>query len=304
MISIEFTRARAQATRDTQASLGLAPTTWVWSQKTVIQWDGEIATLDQCLADESARRTQWRNAAESWQASLNGIQALTRQVVSIGRVHFRNDAVKLLLWESVSTDAESRAGIYEQGLAARDVWQETDPAWNVSTEISVGTLSSALTDALAKQAAHSAKFTAWRRASATLTNKAQQVDVDCIAWYAEATRRFLEATPDGDFIRSSVPRTTRTDAPVGQAVLSNLVVNAGTIHFDVTAPGATRYTYLQQSPGSPAFVVVLADSPEAGLTLTAQPNGLHRFKVIGSNSGGSGAESAVAELSVSIAAAA
>jgi hypothetical protein len=51
-------------------------------------------------------------------------------------------------------------------------------------------------------------------------------------------------------------------------------------------------------------VVVLADSPEAGLTLTAQPNGLHRFKVIGSNSGGSGAESAVAELSVSIAAAA
>jgi hypothetical protein len=115
---------------------------------------------------------------------------------------------------------------------------------------------------------------------------------------------FSTGTPDGDFIRSSAARTTRAEAPVGQALISNLVVNAGTIHFDVTAPGATRFTYLQQSPGSPAFAVVLADSPEAGLTLTGQPNGLHRFKVIGSNSGGSGAESAVAEVSVSGAAAA
>lgn len=304
MISIEFTRARAQATRDTQASLGLAPTIWVWSQKTVIQWDGEISTLDQCLADESARRTQWRNAAESWQASLDEIRALTRQAVSIGRVHFRNDTVKRQLWESVSTDAESRAGIYEQGLAARDVWQETDAAWTVSAGVTVGTLSSSLTDALAKQAAHSAKFTAWRRASAALTSKAQQVDADCVAWYAESTRRFPEGTSDGDFIRSTVPRTTRSEAAVGQAEISNLSVNAGTIQFDAAAGGATRFTYLQQSPGSPAFVVVLADSPESSFTLTGQPNGLHRFKVIGSNSGGSGAESAVAELSVSVAAAA
>ena len=270
----------------------------------MIQWDTEIATADQLLADESAKRTQWRNAAESWQASLDGIQALTRQVVSIGRVHFRNDPVRLHLWESVSTDARDRAGVYEQGLAARDAWQETDPAWSVTAGISVGALSSSLTDCLARQAAHSAKFTAWRRAAAALTNKAEQVDRDCIAWYVEATRRFLEGTAEGDFIRSSVPTTSRTEPTVGQAVIFNLAVNAGTIHFDTSAPGATRFTYLQQSPGSPAFVVVLADSPEASLTLTGQPNGVHRFKVIGSNSGGSGTESAVAELSVSVAAAA
>ena len=63
MISIDFARARAQATRDTQASLGAPPTSWSWSQKTVIQWDTEISTLDQMLADESSKRTQWRNAA-------------------------------------------------------------------------------------------------------------------------------------------------------------------------------------------------------------------------------------------------
>lgn len=304
MISIEFTRARAQATRDTQASLTTAPTSWTWSQKTIIQWDAEIASLDQFVADESAKRTQWRNAAESWQAALDGIQSLTRQVASIGRIHFRNDAVKLALFEALRTDARDRAGVYEQGLAARDAWQEADPAWTVSASVSVSTLSSALTDALAKQAAHSAKFTAWRRAAAALTNTAQQVDEDCVAWYAESTRRFPEGTSDGDFIRSTVPRTTRSESAVGQAEISNLSVNAGTIQFDAAASGATRFTYLQQAPGSPAFVVVQADSPESIFTLTGQPVGVHRFKVVGSNSSGSGPESAVTEATVSIAAAA
>src|SRR5688572_6635568 len=55
MISIDFTRNRAQPTRDVQASLALAPTTWVWPEKTVVQWDNDIAALDQLIADESAK---------------------------------------------------------------------------------------------------------------------------------------------------------------------------------------------------------------------------------------------------------
>ena len=111
-------------------------------------------------------------------------------------------------------------------------------------------------------------------------------------------------TTEGDFIRSSVPTTTRAESPGEQAVISNLLVSGGEIHFDVTAEGATRLTFLQQSLGSPAFVVVLADSPEAHLSLTGQPAGLHRFKAFGTNSGGSGPESSVIEATVSVAAAA
>jgi hypothetical protein len=92
--------------------------------------------------------------------------------------------------------------------------------------------------------------------------------------------------------------STRTETPVGQAVISDLEISAGTIHFRVSAPGATRYTYLHEAPGVAAFVVVLADSPEASFALPAQPVGLHRFKVIGSNSQGNGPESAVAEVTV------
>ncbi len=303
MISIEFTRTRAQATHDTQASLAAAPA-WVWSEKTVIGWGEDIALLDAAIVDESARRTQWRNAAELWQGDIYRIQEFTRDVVRAGSYHFRTDSIKQVLFEGLLTDGRSRSDIYDQGLAARDAWQEADPAWTLSTTDTLAAFSALLTGCLAKQAAHSAKFTAWRRASAVLMNKARQVDEDCIAWFAEATRRFVEGTTEGDLIRSAVPTTTRSEPPVGQAVISNLVVDLATIHFDVAAESATRFTYLHQAPGSPSFVVVLADVAEPSLTLSNQPNGVHRFKAFGSNSAGSGPESAVAETTVSVAAAA
>ena len=304
MISIEFTRTRVQATQATQASLIATLPNWVWSEKTLIEWGEDISLLDLAINDESVKRTQWRSAAETWQVELDGLQALTRQLVSIGKIHFRNDVVKRSLFDGLFTDGRSRAEIYEQGLAARDVWQETDPAWTLSTTDTLAAFSALLLGCLTRQATHSAKFTAWRRASATLLNKARQVDEDCIAWYAEATRRFPEGTTEGDMIRSTVPTTTRTEPEVAQAVISNVMSGAGQVHFDCAAENATRFTYLHQSPGSPSFVVALADSPESHFTLSGQPAGLHRVKGFGSNAGGSGPESAATEITVSIAAAA
>lgn len=304
MISIEFTRSRAQATKDTQASLISTVPNWVWSEKSLIKWGEDIDLLDLAIAEESAKRTQWRNAAEQWQANINAIQVMTRDTASAGTYHFRNDEIKKLLFEGLATDGRSRADIYEQGLAARDAWEEADADWTLSTTDTLTAFSGLLTGCLVKQAAHSAKFTAWRRASAALMNKARLVDEDCIAWYAAATRKFPEGTTDGDLIRSAVPTTTRAEAEVGQAVISNVMSGAGQIHFDCTAENATRFTYLHQTPGSAAFVVALTDSPESHFTLSGQPAGLHRFKAFGTNSGGSGPESAVTEITVSIAAAA
>ena len=304
MISIDFTRTRAQATRDAQASLASPPLTWIWSEKSMPQWDGDLVALDQLKIDESAKRTKWRNAAELWQADINRIQQITRDAVRKGTFRFRNDPVKLQLFEALSTDATSRSGVYEQGLAARDAWQEVDPAWQLSTEDTLPVFSSLLTASLAKQSVESAKFTAWRLASAALMNKARLVNEEAVAWYAEATRQFPEGTTEGDMVRSAVPTTTRSEPEVGPAVISNVVIGAGSVHFDVEAPGATRFTFLQQAPGSPAFVVVVADSPDGHLSVSGQPAGLHRFKAFGSNSGGTGPESAVAEVPVSVAVAA
>jgi len=304
MISIEFVRTRLQATHDTQANLSATLPNWVWSEKTLIQWGEAITALDQAITEESAKRTQWRNAAELWQACVDRTQEVTRDVVHAGIYHFRNDPIKRLLFEGLATDARSRPDIFEQALAARDAWQEADATWVLSATDTLAAFSAFITDCLAKQSAHSVKFTAWRRSSAVLMNLARALDEDCVAWYAAATRRFAEGTVEGDLIRSTVPTTTRTEPAVEQAVITSVIVGPGTVHFDVSAPGATRFTFLHQSPGSPAFVVVLADAPAGHLSLAGQPAGLHRFKVFGSNSGGAGPESVVTEVTVSVAAAA
>ena len=129
-------------------------------------------------------------------------------------------------------------------------------------------------------------------------NKARAVDADSVAWYAAATRKFPAGTVEGDMLRSTVPTTSRPESPVGQAVISNVMVSGTDIHFDCAAPHATRFTYLHQTPGASGFVVVVAETPEASLTLHGQIAGLHKFKALGRNSRGTGPESAVAEVTV------
>ena len=302
MVSVDFTRARAGFTRDAAAILATPPTSFVWSQKSVPQWDAAIATLDQLRSAEGLKRAEWRQAAETWQLDLNAIQDITRQVARIGAVHFRNDRVKRVAFTKLRTDGEARDAVFAQGEAARDAWQVADAAWEISGELTLGSFSSLLATALARRATHSTKLAAWRNASAALMQAAEALDRDNIAWYAEVTERFAAGTTAGDMIRSTVPTTTRPEQAVGQAVVSNVMAAGGDIHFDVSAPHATRYTYLQKAPGSPVFLVVVADTPSASLTLHGQPAGLHQFKAFGSNADGTGLESAVVEVTVAQAA--
>ncbi len=303
MISIEHTKNRAEKTRDAQVNLAAAPG-WVWSKKTVIQWNTDITLLEQCTADESAKRVQWRNAAESWQSDINQIQAITRLVASIGRVQFQDDPVKVILFDRIRTDGEGRNDIYEQGVVARDVWQEVDMEWELSEVFTLSFLSSLLTAALARKGTHGTKETTWRRAEAALTVKARALHKANVAWYTEATRRFAEDTEEGATIRTTIPTSSRPERLVRQAIISNVTVSGGDIQFSCSAPNATRYTILHQPPGATAFVVLVADTAEESVTLHGQPAGQHKFKVIGRNSRGEGPESAVTEVTVAAQAAA
>ena len=295
MISIEFTKSRTQATRNAQVEIAA---TWVWSEKTLEKWNTDVTRLEQLQQDESAKRTAWRNAAEMWENDLVQIQQITRDVKRVGSFRFRNDPVKLKLFENLRTDGDSRADIYGQGIAMRDAWDEADEAWALSTEVTLAHFNSLLASSLARQSAHGTALTAWRRAASELANKARVVDADNVAWYAEAIRRFPAGTVEGDMIRSSVPTTTRPFQAVGQAVITNLMTSNGAIHFDCAAQYATRYTYLHQAPGSPAFTVAVADTPQTSFNLHAQPAGVHRFKAFGSNAAGQGPESAVVQVTV------
>ena len=76
------------------------------------------------------------------------------------------------------------------------------------------------------------------------------------------------------------------------------MVSGSSVHFDFSAAHATHFTVLQQSPGSPAFLIVLAETEQRSFTAHDLPPGTYRFKVFGSNSKGEGAESAFIEITI------
>jgi hypothetical protein len=304
MISIDFTKLRAQRTRDAQNTLATIPAPgvpWISTVRTVLQWDTGNTELDQAIIAESLKRTQLRNAAAFWQNDVDEIARITRQVAALGQMRFRNDP-SVVLFESLTTDSRARMDVYADGLMAHGAWGEADASWVVklseTENMDHGGFGSLLAACLARQATHSAKFNAWRLAASVVMTKAQKLDQDCITWYEEATRIFAEGTAYGDMIRTSVPTTTRAAQPVGPGVITSVMASGGDIHVDAAAEHATKYTFLHQPPGSPIFLVVVTDSPENHLTLHNQPPGVHRFKASGSNSDGDGPEGAVVEVTV------
>ena len=297
MNSLSFIGTRTQATWAAQVSIA---TLWLWNLKTILQWSDDVTLLDQLNQAEGAKRTAWRNAAALWDVSLADIHDITRLMVVQAVNKYANDPVKLKPFQLLRTDARSRQDIYDQGFDAYHEWQNADAAWTVTrgtVEVTLGTLGSLLSAAVAQRGTYRTKLTDWRKAAGTLMHKARKVDAENVAWYAEATRRFQAGTVEGDLIRSTVPTTYTPPPEVGPAQITTVMVSGTEIHADATALHATKFTWFHQAPGSPAFLVIATGAP-GSLTLHNQPPGVHRLKAVGANSGGEGAPSAAVEVTI------
>lgn len=303
MLSILFIRRRARATRNAQ---GIVSVDWVWEEKSVPDWDADLKDLKAREEAESSTRAELRAVTAQWQARVDRTQSLTRSIVRLGKIRFRNDPEKLALFEKLQTSGTSRDSIRKQGIALRDAWAENDAKWiplqepdedgEEKIDVTMDSFSKLLDDCEDCEKQQSQKLTAWRNAATALNTKAKAIDGDNVAWYAEATTRFPAGTQFGDLIRSSVPTTSNPADDVGQAVITNLIAADGTIHFDCAAEHATRLTYFHQPPDADDFQLIQADTEETSVTLRDQAPGKHRFKAFGSNSQGQGDESEVAEI--------
>lgn len=235
---------------------------------------------------------------------LTNIQRITRDVKREGVYHFREQPEVVSRFRTIRTSAESRDGIQKQGEFARQVWAKADDQWFYEPNQTVAVFGSLLAASYAQGVVYNGTREDWRKAAAKLRATAMKLHQEGVAWYAAATSKFKKGTEEGDTIRSVVPTTYTPPPPVGQAMISNVIVSGGTIHWDCTALHATKFTYLHMPPGSPVFVVLFADSPLKSVTLFNQIVGLHRIQAIPRNSGGEGEASAVVEITVAAQAAA
>jgi hypothetical protein len=288
-------KERALASRSAQAEVAAL---YVWPQRTLLEWDGDIASLDALETAKVAARVAWREASAAWEATVLAVQRQAQDVVRLAATTFRDQPLKAAQFDAITRRSYGRVGVYEFGVAVYEAWKKVDAAWQPLPGMASALFGSLLAVANAQQSVWVAQRAAWRDAAAALRAKLDTVHGNNVAWYSAVTTRFPSGTPEGDMIRELIPTDYTPREPAGQAVISNVMVSGSDAHLDAAAPRATRFTWLHQAPGSPVFAVVLADSPESHLTLHGQAPGLHRVKVCGSNSSGKGPESAVAEFTV------
>lgn len=236
--SIDFVLQRSQATRAAQAAILLV---WVWEEKTLAQWDSTIAAFIlqmEAVEDADADLLGKRGDLD---AGLEALRSLTRRCLSIAKNKFRNTPAKLEVLALLKVEAGSRSGKLQEALEWESAWEEVDAAWVPLTGV---TLASFKTQRLAAGALLET-FTnvqASAKGEATkLTQLKDQLSADCRAWYEAATNVFLEGTPEGDLIRSTVP-TTYT--PPSSAPMA-LEINTTTAQ----AGGAIATTYIPGGGG-------------------------------------------------------
>jgi hypothetical protein len=202
--SLEFVLQRAQGTRAAQAAILLA---WVWEEKTLVQWDSSIAAFVlQMEAVEDADADVLGKRGEL-DAAIEALRSLTRRCLNIAKNKYRNTPAKLEVLAHLKVEAGSRSGKLQEALEWESAWEEVDAAWVPLTGV---TLASFKTQRLATQTLLESFTNVQASAKGEATKLAQlkdQLSADCHAWYEAATNVFLEGTPEGDLIRSTVPTT-------------------------------------------------------------------------------------------------
>lgn len=202
--SIDFCLQRSQATRAAQAAI---VTVWVWEEKTLAQWDSsiddfilQIEVVEDADADVLGKRGDL-------DAALDALRSLTRRCLSIAKNKYRTTPAKLEVLANLRVEAGSRSGKIQESLEWESAWEEVDAAWVPLTGV---TLAIFKTQRLAAQTlleTYTNTRASARGEATKLIQLKDQLSGDCRAWYEAATNVFLEGTPEGDMIRSTVPTT-------------------------------------------------------------------------------------------------
>lgn len=225
LTSIDILKTRVDKTRSVQTEIAA---TWLWSEKSVAQWEADALALDKTVEGSAAQiAVEAHTAAEGARgvldARLAAIHAITVAVVGVMRVRAKRQPELGPVVDELSARADSRKGIEDEGAAVLSAWKlefggaafvpgpgltyasfrehfygrAADPAATppVTALASLRELKDDASD----------KATIDRSKTGQLNARLVAIERDCVDWYAEATKVFVEGTEIGDMIRSEVP---------------------------------------------------------------------------------------------------
>lgn len=109
----EFTLDRAQKTRGAQDE---SKAQWLWSEKTLAQWDADIAALEkqnETLAATTAAMLAKRGETDT---ALDNLDRWTGEGLTLMRLRLRNDPAQLATLATLTADGTSRANKLKEAL--------------------------------------------------------------------------------------------------------------------------------------------------------------------------------------------
>ena len=209
-LSQEFIIDRAKWTVTVQRNIA---DTWVWSVKTVAQWEAELVTCE----ERRNALVQARTLYLSLMGKLDGMMERLHQVTLVYLTVLKslqcdNEANRELL-EVLTASGGSRNSILDEATDLQTAWAEIDPTWEPKPGVTLAAFILQIKECAETKTEFTKANTAWRSRASELRVFLEKLNRYCVAWYAAATAVFPEDTVEGEVIRSMVPTTTVTPPP-------------------------------------------------------------------------------------------
>jgi hypothetical protein len=199
---INFIITRAKTTRHAQEDL---KSIWIWNERTLDQWDNEIADLQRMQETCSSAKFARNSARAALDAGLQEMHRRTMQFLAMAKFHFRNEPSMFEAINRLTSCGEGRRAIAQEAMDLESAWQKAGQEWaptEVNTFASFQALRKKCTEL---DAAFLAANSIWRTQSEILKQRTAALNEANIAWLAAATRIFSAGTAEGDMIRHSIP---------------------------------------------------------------------------------------------------
>jgi hypothetical protein len=209
-IGNDFILMRAKITRHVQSDIKAS---WMWSEKTLEQWDHEIAGL-QRMQEIFSEAGYMRNSTRAeLDAALKDLHRRTMQWIAMAKFHFREDPSKLDPIHHLTSNGLGRRVTAREAMDLETAWKDVGPEWAPTETNTFSAFQTLRKQCLDLDTAFIAARGNWRTQSEILNKKAAELNKANTAWYAAATRIFPPGTAEGDMIRRAIPTKYSPPAP-------------------------------------------------------------------------------------------
>ena len=294
-VPIEFVGQRSSATISAQLQIAA---TWVWPEKTVVQWETQISDFEDQIEASLIAEAVMEGARGVLGEAMSGLHSLTSQDLNLLKNTYRNNEGKYEVVNGLVALGGSRGAIILEAMELEAAWLGINPLWVPLPLQTLGDFTTLREAAQAKLKEYLNKKAAWRDAVGAMNELAIALNEACVGWYAAATVVFPEGTAEGDMIRGTIPTTTDFTPLPGQAFVVLDSTEPGGYSVNLEAEHATKFDVFQKGPGDTDYIKIGTDVPPGLFVKTGLVAGEYLLKAEGRNSRGAGPESGVTGLVV------